>query len=189
MTQQIKWCGGSVVLVERYYEDGKQKEKYIIAIEPKTTKARLEIVRKTYFSKKWKPKSLSTSRTGYRMPKKSEPIVKGKRHILPRPMHSETPHTQTMMERQKVKKPKKTVTYNVKDLKTLQENETDISIYKTRLSKKIKPDERRALIVSISVLKKENKMILKSDHKTGKDIAEDRKRGRVIVTDSEGWVY
>jgi hypothetical protein len=161
MTQQIKWCGGSVVLVERYYVGGDQKERYIKAIEPKTTKARLDQIRETYFTKYWRTRKIGTV-----------PVMMKGTQSAP-----------------KIMTKKKTVTYNVDELKTLQKNETDISFYKTRLSRKIKPDERRAILVSISVLKKENKTILKGQHKSGKDIAEARNRGRVIVVDSTGKTY
>ena len=157
----IKECGGSIVIVERYYVDGEQKEHYVKAIEPKSTKARLDQVRSTYFTKYWKSQKIGAVPV----------MMKGDRT------------TSAMMTK------KKTVTYKIEDLKTLQENETDISRYKGMLKKTLPSDRRRILLISISTLRKENNMILKGSHTCGKDIATDREKGRVIVTDKSGKVY
>lgn len=219
MSYQVKKKGGSVVMVKIDSVDKKQRESYIGAIEPYTTDARLHelqafnklhadehrvlrmqeeygmAVKRTTSVRKRETdqidsKALTKARTGYRMPKKSEKGIEGK-HEYPKPrigtvpiMKTEKPTAEAIMTK------KKTVTYNVKDLKKLQILETEISMRKPILrDKNTSQTLRRKTIQDIAHHKTEINKITKGDHKSGMDIAKARKQGRIIVVDDEGNVY
>ncbi len=158
----IKWCGGSVVLVDRYYVDGIQKERYVKAIEAKTTKARLDVVRETYFTRNWKTLKIGTVPV----------MMKG------------TPSAPAMMRK------KKTIIYDIEDLTRLQKLEAQNRSCEGEFqSGKLTPQTQMNMADRIRSNEKEIDRITKGRHKSGSDIAKDRERGRVIVTDKEGNVY
>ena len=216
MSNQVVQKGGSVCMV---WKKKGESERYIGAIEPYTTVERLHelqafnkrhadelrvlrmqeeygmtvkrssSVRKRE-TRKIDSKALTTSRTGHRMPKKSEETVHGTRHILPKPMIGDKSHTEVMAERRKDIVKKDTTTYNIKDLKRLQILETEINMRKPILrDKKTSQTLRRQTITDIAHHRSEINKITKDDHKSGLDIAKARKQGRIIVVDDEGNVY
>jgi len=219
MSYQVKKKGGSVVMVKIDSADGQQRESYIGAIEPYTTKERLHelqtfnklhadehrvlrmqeehglVVKRTSSVRKREKtkiesKAFSKERKGFRMPKKSEPIVHGRRHILPRSKLSEKPHTEIMMERRQKKVKKDTITYNIKDLTRLQKLEAEIKTVKGILnSKKSTKEQKRYALMNIRGNQQEIRKITKGKHKSGLDIAKDRKEGKIIVVDDEGNTY
>jgi len=181
--------------------DGQQRESYIGAIEPFTTEKRLHelqefnvlhadehrvlrmqeeyglVVKRTSSVKKREKvkiesKAFSKEHKGFRMPKKSEKIVEGE-HKYPKP---------------KIKK--KTLTYNIKDLNRLQKLEAEIRTVKGILqSKKSTKEQKRYALMNIRGNQKEIRKITKGPHKSGRDIAKDREKGRIIVIDDEGNIY
>lgn len=219
MSYQVKKKGGSVVMVDIDSVDSKQRESYVGAIEPYTTVARLHelqafnklhadehrvlrmqeeygmTVKRTSSIRKRETekidsKAFSKTRTGYRMPKKSEKTVEGK-HEYPKPKSGTVPVMMTdKSSTEQMMTKKKTTTYNVKDLKRLQILETEISMRKPILAdKKTSQAQRRKTLIDIAHHKSEINKITKGTHKTGSDIAKDREKGRIIVVDDEGNVY
>jgi len=219
MSYQVKKKGGSVTMVKIDSVDGQQRESYIGAIEPFTTEKRLHelqefnvlhadehrvlrmqeeyglVVKRTSSVKKREKvkiesKAFSKEHKGFRMPKKSEKIVEGE-HKYPKPkigtvpvMMSEKPSTERMMTK------KKTLTYNIKDLNRLQKLEAEIRTVKGILqSKKSTKEQKRYALMNIRGNQKEIRKITKGPHKSGRDIAKDREKGRIIVIDDEGNIY
>ena len=220
MSNQVVSKGGSVCMV---WKKKGESERYIGAIEPYKTVERLHelqafnkrhadehrvlrmqeeygmIVKRTSSIRKReneKPDSkvFSKARTGYRMPKKSEPMLTGMalypkqapiRKIGTVPvMMTETPTTEKMVTK------KKSTTYNVKDLTRLQKLEAQNRSCEGEFqSGKLTPQAEMNMADRIRSNEKEIDKITQGTHKTGMDIAKDRKKGRIIVVDDEGNVY
>ena len=211
MSIQVKHKGGSCVLVDVE----KNREEYLGSIEPFTTVERLHVLQEFNTSnepedrvykmrekyglilktgsrrdtRKIESKALSTRRSGYRMPSKSEKGESGKHDFPVRKLTEDKPHTQRMMEKPRMLKKEKD-TYDIDELREVQELEAEIRTIKGEIQSKKMEGKRKQNADEMIARRHVNiESILGHKYKSGKEVYYAHKAGNVRIIDDTGTAY